>query len=254
METAERLETLRRLMDETSSTIADPGLAPPAPGRRKISLTTKIMIGLVVGLLVGWIRPTWGINSFFLRDIFLNLIKSVISPLIFATIVVGIVNEGDLKRVGRMGVKALIYFEVVTTFALFIGLGVVNVVKPGVGVTLSRSTAELNQIAQNHPKNLIETIVHIFPANIFEAMAKGDVLQIVAFSILFAAAVMAMGEKGKPVLHWCESLSHVMFKFTEFIMKFAPVGVGAAMAFTIGRQGPGVLINLGKLIGSLYAA
>lgn len=241
-------------MDDTAPLTSEPGTGPPAPGRRKISLTTKIMIGLLVGLLIGWVRPEWGINSFFLRDIFLNLIKSVISPLIFSTIVVGIASEGDIKRVGRMGVKALIYFEVVTTFALFIGLGVVNVVKPGVGVTLSRSTAELSQIAQNHPKNLIETIVHIFPANIFEAMAKGDVLQIVAFSILFAAAVMAMGEKGKPILHWCESLSHVMFKFTEFIMKFAPIGVGAAMAFTIGRQGPGVLINLGKLIGSLYVA
>jgi proton glutamate symport protein len=153
-----------------------------------------------------------------------------------------------------MGLKALVYFEIVTTCALFIGLGVVNVTRPGVGVAISRSTAELSQIAQNHPKTLIETIVHIFPSNILDAMAKGDVLQIVAFSILFAAAVMAMGEKGRPILHWCESLSHVMFKFTEFIMRFAPIGVGAAMAFTIGRQGPGVLINLGKLIGSLYLA
>ena len=225
-----------------------------APKRRKISLTTKIMIGLVVGLVVGWIKPSWGVNSFFLRDIFLNLIKSVISPLIFSTIVVGIASEGDIKRVGRMGVKALIYFEIVTTFALFIGLGVVNFTKPGIGVTLSKSTAELSQIAQNHPKTLIETIVHIFPSNIFDAMAKGDVLQIVAFSILFAAAVMAMKERGRPILQWCESLAHVMFKFTEFIMNFAPIGVGAAMAHTIGHQGPGVLINLGKLIGSLYLA
>lgn len=229
---------------------ADQGL----PGRRKISLTAKIMIGLLAGLLLGWARPEWGVNSFFLRDIFLNLIKSIISPLIFSTIVVGIASESDLKRVGRMGIKALVYFEIVTTCALFIGLGVVNVIRPGVGVAISRSTAELGQVAQNHPKTLIETIVHIFPSNILDAMARGDVLQIVAFSILFAAAVMAMGEKGRPILHWCESLSHVMFKFTEFIMRFAPIGVGAAMAYTIGRQGPGVLVNLGKLIGSLYLA
>jgi len=234
--------------------VESPPSTPSASKRRKMSLTTKIMIGLVVGLAVGWIQPKWGVNCFFLRDIFLNLIKSVISPLIFATIVVGIASEGDIKRVGRMGVKALLYFEIVTTFALFIGLGVVNVTRPGYGVSLSKSAAELSQIAQNHPKTLIETIVHIFPSNIFDAMSKGDVLQIVAFSILFAAAVMAMGEKGKPVLHWCESLSHVMFKFTEFIMNFAPIGVGAAMAYTIGHQGPGVLINLGKLIGSLYLA
>src|SRR5580658_1823401 len=183
------------------------GAGMPAPGRRKMSLTTKIMIGLLAGLLLGWLKPEWGVNSYFLRDIFLNLIKSIISPLIFATIVVGIASESDMKRVGRMGLKALVYFEVVTTCALFIGLGVVNVIKPGVGVAITRSTAELGQISQNHPKTLIETIVHVFPANIFDAMARGDVLQIVAFSILFAAAVMAMGEKGRPILHWCESLS-----------------------------------------------
>ncbi len=225
-----------------------------APGKRRISLTAWIMIGLVAGIILGWLNPALAKEAFFLRDIFLNLIKSVISPLIFATIVVGIAGEGDIKRVGRMGMKALVYFEIVTTFALFIGLGVVNFTKPGAGIVLGTDVSKLSKIAENHPKTLVETIVHIFPSNVFEALAKGDVLQIVAFSIMFAAAVIAMGDKGKPVLHWCESLSHIMFKFTEYIMRFAPIGVGAAMAHTIGEHGLGVLKNLAKLIGSLYVA
>lgn len=223
--------------------------------RKKISLTAKIMIGLVVGLFIGWIAPEFGKSIYFLRDIFLNLIKSIIAPLIFSTIVVGVAGEGDIKKVGRMGLKALIYFEIVTTLALFIGLGAVNLIKPGNGVSLvGTETSSLSKIGENHPKTLTETIVHIFPSNLFDAMAKGDVLQIVAFSVLFALAVIAMGEKGRPVLHLCESISHVMFKFTEYVMQFAPIGVGAAMAHTIALQGLGILKNLGLLIGSLYFA
>ena len=220
----------------------------------KPSLTTQIMLGLVLGGFLGWLSPEWGIASYFLRDIFLNLIKSIIAPLIFSTIVVGIAGGGSLKKVGRMGAKALIYFEVVTTIALFIGLFVVNITKPGVGVSLNASTSELGQIAQNHPKTLIETIVHVFPSSIVESMVRGDVLQIVAFSVLFAMAVSAMGRKGEPILKWCESLSQVMFKFTGYVMQFAPFGVGAAMAATIGHKGLGVLINLGVLVLSLYLA
>jgi proton glutamate symport protein len=223
--------------------------------RKKISLTAKIMIGLVVGLILGKVSPELGKNVYFLRDIFLNLIKSIIAPLIFSTIVVGIASEGDIKKVGRMGVKALIYFEVVTTIALFIGLGVVNFTKPGAGVSLvGGNESALAKIGESHPKSLIETIVHIFPSNILEAMAKGDVLQIVAFSVMFAMGVIAMGERGKPVLHLCESISHVMFKFTEYVMQFAPIGVGAAMAHTIAIEGIDILKNLGMLIGSLYVA
>ncbi|MDQ6653510.1 MAG: cation:dicarboxylase symporter family transporter [Acidobacteriota bacterium] len=220
----------------------------------KPNLTTQIMIGLVLGGVIGWIRPDWGNKIFFLRDIFLNLIKSIIAPLIFSTLVVGIAGGGDLKKVGRMGVKALVYFEAVTTAALFIGLGVVNLIKPGVGVALSAGTTDLAQIAQNHPKTLVETLVHIFPASLIDSMVRGDVLQIVAFSVLFAMAVSALGPKGGPILTFCESLSQVMFKFTGFVMMFAPIGVGAAMAHTVGTKGLGVLINLAKLIGSLYLA
>jgi proton glutamate symport protein len=219
------------------------------------SLTIQIMIGLVVGGVIGWLRPDWGNAVYFLRDIFINLIKSIIAPLVFSTIVVGIAGAGALRKVGRMGAKALIYFEIVTTAALFIGLAVVNFTKPGAGVTLAAtSTDVIKTIEHTHPKTLVETIVHAFPSSVIEAMVRGDVLQIVMFSVLFALAVSAIGEKGKPMVRAMESLSQIMFKFTNYVMLFAPIGVGAAMAHTIGTQGPGVLVNLGKLILSLYLA
>src|SRR5437773_1066695 len=219
------------------------------------SLTVQIMIGLVVGGMFGWLRPDWGNAVYFLRDIFINLIKSIIAPLVFSTIVVGIAGAGALRKVGRMGVKALIYFEIVTTTALFIGLAVVNFTKPGVGVTLTASNTDVVKvIGQSHPKSLIETVVHVFPSSVIESMVHGDVLQIVAFSVLFALAVSAVGEKGKPIIRAMESLSQIMFKFTNYVMMFAPIGVGAAMAHTVATQGLGVLANLGKLILSLYLA
>ena len=226
----------------------------PRPWYRP-SLTVQIMIGLVVGGVIGWLRPDWGNAVYFLRDIFINLIKSIIAPLVFSTIVVGIAGAGALRKVGRMGIKALIYFEIVTTAALFIGLAVVNFTKPGAGVTLAATNTDvLKTIGQTHPKTFVETIVHVFPASVIEAMVRGDVLQIVAFSVLFALAVSAVGEKGKPIVRAMESLSQIMFKFTNYVMLFAPIGVGAAMAHTVGTQGLGVLLNLGKLIGSLYLA
>ncbi|HME89610.1 MAG TPA: cation:dicarboxylase symporter family transporter [Chthoniobacterales bacterium] len=219
------------------------------------SLTTQIMIGLVIGALIGWLHPDWGNKVYFLRDIFINLIKSIIAPLVFSTIVVGIAGAGALKKVGRMGVKALVYFEIVTTLALFIGLAVVNFTKPGAGVTLAATNTDIvRTIVQSHPKTLVETIVHAFPSSIIDAMVRGDVLQIVAFSVFFALAVSAVGEKGQPIVRAMESLAQIMFKFTNYVMMFAPIGVGAAMAHTIGTQGLGVLVNLGKLIGSLYLA
>src|SRR5438105_1782645 len=219
------------------------------------SLTTQIMIGLVAGALIGWLRPDWGNKVYFLRDIFINLIKSIIAPLIFSTIIVGIAGAGALKKVGRLGIKALIFFEIATTAALFIGLAVVNLTKPGSGVTLATENIDIvKQIAQTHPQTFVGTIVHAFPSSVIDAMVRGDVLQIVAFSVLFALAVSAVGEKGKPIIRAMESLAQIMFKFTNYVMMFAPIGVGAAMAHTIGTQGPGVLLNLGKLIGSLYLA
>src|SRR5438445_8419658 len=217
------------------------------------SLTTQIMIGLVVGGLLGYISPDWGNNVYFLRDIFLNLIKSIIAPLIFSTLVVGIAGGGDLKKVGRMGAKALVYFEIVTTIALFIGLGVVNLTKPGAGVALTGG-GDIRQLTAIQPQGFRDLLVHIFPSSVIDSMVRGDVLQIVAFSVLFAMAVSAMGERAGPILRGCDALSQVMFKFTNYVMMFAPIGVGAAMAHTIATNGLTVLKNLGLLIGSLYLA
>jgi proton glutamate symport protein len=213
------------------------------------------MIALIVGGLIGWLRPDWGNAVYFLRDIFINLIKSIIAPLVFSTIVVGIAGAGALRKVGRMGIKALIYFEIVTTAALVIGLAVVNFTKPGSGVTLAAANTDvLKAIGESHPQNFVGTLVHVFPASVLDAMVRGDVLQIVAFSVLFALAVSAVGEKAKPIIRAMDSVSQIMFKFTNYVMLFAPIGVGAAMAHTVATQGLGVLLNLGKLIGSLYVA
>src|SRR6516164_9801177 len=157
------------------------------------SLTTQIMIGLVLGALIGWLKPDWGNKVYFLRDIFINLIKSIIAPLVFSTIVVGIAGAGALKKVGRIGIKALIFFEIVTTAALFIGLAVVNFIKPGAGVILAAGNVDISKtIGQTHAQSFVETVVHIFPASLIDAMVRGDVLQIVAFSVLFALAVSAV--------------------------------------------------------------
>jgi proton glutamate symport protein len=221
------------------------------------SLTTQILIGLVLGGLIGYLGRRWGYNwgnnVYFLRDIFLNLIKSIIAPLIFSTLVAGIAGGGDLKKVGRMGAKALLYFEIVTTIALFIGLAIVNLTKPGAGVALVGG-GDISTLVKTQPQGFRDLIVHIFPASVVDSMVRGDVLQIVAFSVLFAMAVSAMGERAAPILRGCEALAQVMFKFTNYVMMFAPIGVGAAMAHTIATNGLSVLWNLGKLIGSLYLA
>jgi Na+/H+-dicarboxylate symporter len=227
------------------------------------SLTVQILIGLAAGILLGWISPHWGVAIKPMADIFLRMIKMIIAPLIFSTLVIGIAGTGDIKQVGRIGVKALVYFEIVTTFALFIGLAAVNITKPGVGVLLGHaSAAELAARGVStaaKPQSFGDIISHLSPPSIIKAMAEGDVLQIVVFTVIFALAIVSVGEKAKPMIVWCESLADIMFRFTEFVMKFAPVGVGAAMANTVAHsvlQGKGlsVLVNLAKLIGTLYGA
>ncbi len=220
----------------------------------KLSLAQQIFLGMFLGGLLGYLNPYWGNEIFFLRDIFLNLIKSIIAPLVFSTIVVGIAGSGGARHVGRMGFRALLYFEIVTTVALFLGLAVVNVTRPGDGIQLQGDVQTIQSIAQNHPKTLIETVVHIFPANVVQAMAQNDVLQIVAFAILFGFGLAAVGEKGRVLLEALDGVAQVMFRFTEYVMLFAPIGIGAAMAHTIAQHGLGVLGNLGLLIASLYAA
>jgi proton glutamate symport protein len=230
-----------------------------------LSLSQQIVVGLVVGTLAGYTANAWlsektgALKSFLdwaglIRDIFLNLIRSMIAPLVFASLVQGIAGSEDMKKVGRIGVKALVYFEVLSGLALVVGLLVVNLVQPGAGVTLVGDAKQLDTIAQSKPHTVVETILHIFPTSVIHAMSEGDVLQIVAFSVVFALAVSAAGEAGKPVLAWCESLRQIMFKFAGLIMKLAPFGVGAAIAATVGQQGIGALLGLSKLVLTLYLA
>lgn len=228
---------------------------PAAPKRRfSLSLTQQILVGLVLGCLLGWLKPTWAAQTEILRDIFLHLIKVMIAPLVFASVVQGIAGTGDLKKVGRIGAKALLYFEIVTCAALGVGLLVVNLLKPGQGVILAGSVGALGAAVQAKPLTFLEQILHMFPTSLIDAMARGDVLQIVVFAVIFAMAVIAAGEAGKPILVWCDGLTQVMFKFAGIIMKFAPIGVGAAIAVTVGHQGLGVLLSLGKLVFTLYLA
>lgn len=227
------------------------------PGPRRwwhLSLTQQIIVGLVVGTILGVVVPAWAIELKFLREIFLNLIKSIIAPLIFGAVVAGIAGSGSLKAVGRIGAKSLVYFEIVTTLALAIGLAVVNLVQPGQGLILQADATDTTALPVAKPKTPIEILVHVFPASIIKSMAEGDILQIVAFSTIFGLAAAAAGERARPIVQWCESLSQVMFRFTELIMRFAPIGIGAAMAYSIGHQGLGVLVNLGALVLSLYGA
>ncbi len=218
---------------------------------KKPSLTAWIMIGLVAGVVFGTLLPGPAKHVGVLGAIFLRLIKSIIAPLIFATLVSGIASTGSIKTMGRIGGKALIYFEIVTTFALFVGLAAVNLAQPGAGVALPR---DLTAPAATTSVGLSEILEHTFPTSIVDAMARGEVLQIVVFSLLFGMACATIGARAKPVLDLCDSLAGVMFRFTDYIMWFAPIGVFGALASTIGERGLGVLLSLGKLVGTLWAA
>jgi proton glutamate symport protein len=226
---------------------------PKASPRRGLTLTQQIFVGLVLGIIAGAAveayHPTWAIYFRPFSQLFLRLIKMVIAPLIFATLVAGIAGAGHFKIVGRMGLRALIYFEVVTTLALVIGLLAVNITKPGVGVNLPIGHApEIAAKAQTWDQILL----HVVPESVFDAMVRGDVLQIVVFSVLFGIALGMIGEKGRPVIAWCEAVAETMFKFTNIVMHYAPIGVGAAIAYAVGHGGVGVLYNLAWLVGTLY--
>jgi proton glutamate symport protein len=219
----------------------------------KPSLTQWIFIGMGIGLLLGWYAPETAVSLRPLSTIFLRLIKSIIAPLIFATLVVGIAGHGNLKQVGRMGIKALIYFEVITTLALIVGLLAVNLTRPGVGVNIAAVVSPGEIVARQ--QTIGEVLTHIFPQSIVQAAAEGEVLQIVVFAVIFSFSLALIPvEKRTVILSFCSGLAETMFKFTGIVMRYAPVGVGAAIAFTVGHRGLPVLINLGMLIATMYGA
>ena len=237
---------------------------PPRTGLRRITQTQQIVIAMVVGVLVGYLFPDHGadVKGFqatdlqVLSNVFLRMIKSLIVPLLFSTLVVGIAGHGDdMKRVGKLAFRSILYFEIVTTLALVVGLVAVNVVKPGVGVNLASATADTGvELAKVHT-TFSGVIEHTVPQSFADAAAKNEVLQIVFFAIIFAVALSQVQGTSKTImLSFCESLSEVMFKFVGIVMKFAPLGIGAAIAVTVGKSGLGVLKNLGVLVLTLYGA
>ena len=217
-----------------------------------------IFLALVLGVFVGWLAPEFASKLNPLAIIFLKMVKMIIAPLLFATLVIGIAGHGDIKSIGKVGLKTLIYFEVVTTLALVIGLSVGNIFKPGsgFGVVVNPShlqaAAEMASVSPHH--SFTDMVVNIFPTSVIQAMAEGNLLQIVVFSIFFALAICAVGQKSKPILDVLNSLSEVMFKFTEYVMYFAPIGIFGAIASTVGENGVGILVSYAKVIFSLYFA
>jgi proton glutamate symport protein len=223
------------------------------PRKFRLSLTKMIFVGMGIGLAIGWFMPETAVTLRPLSVIFIRLIKSLIAPLIFSTLVVGIAGHGNLKQVGRLGIKSLVYFEVISTLALIVGLVAVNVVRPGVGVHLQAA----EQVADIAAKKLTitEVITHIFPQSIVQAAAEGEVLQIVVFAVLFGVGLAFIpAEKRQTIVGFCDAIAETMFKVTGIVMKYAPIGVGAAIAVTVGHRGLTVLINLGLLILTLYGA
>ncbi len=222
---------------------------------RRRSLTQWILLGMVAGGVLGWAAPDTGVALQPASTLFLRMIKSIIVPLIFSTLVGGIAGHGDdLKKVGRLALRAIIYFEVVTTLALVVGLVAVNLVRPGVGVSLG-TPADAGQALSGARTTLTGVLLHIVPQSFFEAASQNEVLQVVFWSILFGLGLTQV--KGKPketILAFCAGVAEVMFKFTGIVMKYAPIGVGAAIAFTVGHGGVKVLASLGALILTLYGA
>ena len=222
------------------------------------ALSIWILIALVAGVIVGAVAPDFAVKMHPLATIFLRMVKMIIAPLLFATLVVGIAGHGDVKKVGRVGLKTILYFEIVTTIALFIGLGVANFTNPGLGSFKPISIPNIDEITQMssivHQHSFSAFFTSMVPTSIVQSMADGNLLQIVVFSIFFALAICTIGQKAKPVMDLLNSVCQIMFKFTEFVMLFAPIGIFGAISYTIGSNGLVVLKNYAKIIGSLYFA
>jgi len=234
-------------------TNAQPARPTGAVSGRVPGITTQIFIGLLLGVLVGYLWPGLGVAIKPLADAFLRMIKMIIAPLLFATLVVGIAGTGDITSMGRIGLKAIVYFEAATTIALFLGLAIVNIFKPGAGLAMpiGADTAAAAAMAQNQ-QHAWDIFLHLFPTSVIDAMARGDILQLVVFSLFFGIALAAIGPKGQPVVAVLESTAQAMFRFTGYVMAFAPIGVFAAIASTVGGKGLAILFTLGKLIALMY--
>jgi Na+/H+-dicarboxylate symporter len=231
---------------------------------RRSSLTLWIFLAMLLGLEIGLDFPQFAEHLRFLSDIFLRLIKVIVAPLILATLITGIAGHDDLRAVGRIGVKSLIYFEVVTTIALFLGVAAINLSHAGDGLALMPTAAQTSSSAMAAPTSPVpptaplrwdDFLLHIFPENIVKSAAENQILQVAVFAVLFAVALTQLPEPTRaPILRFAESLAQAMFKFTNLVMYYAPIGVGAAMAYTVGHMGMGVLLPLGKLLLTAYAA
>src|SRR5438552_5149232 len=216
----------------------------------------QVLTAIVLGVLLGHFYPQLGEQMKPLGDGFIKLIKMLIAPIIFCTVVHGIASMEDLKKVGRVGLKALIYFEVVTSLALIVGLIVVNILQPGVGMNVDAKTIDTKSIQVYTTKagqqSTVEFLMHIIPNTVVGAFAEGEILQVLFFAILFAFALFMLGERGKPVLNFIDIISHSLFNVVGIVMKVAPIGAFGAMAFTIGKYGVGTLLSLGKLMAAFY--
>jgi aerobic C4-dicarboxylate transport protein len=231
---------------------------PPVPGKKKFytNLTFQVLTAITIGVLLGHFAPTLAVQMKPLGEVFIKMIKMVIGPIVFLTVVTGISSIGDMKKVGKVGGKALLYFEVVTTFALAIGLFVVNMMGPGRGMHVVPGSVDTKAIAKYataaKEQTTVDFLMNLVPENVISAFEKGDLLQILFFSILFGAALAAMGEKGKPVEALLEKTSHAMFGVIGIVMRVAPIGAFGAMSFTIGKYGIASLASLGQLMASVY--
>ncbi|MFS8973673.1 dicarboxylate/amino acid:cation symporter [Cupriavidus necator] len=219
-------------------------------------LYVQVLFAILVGILLGHYLPDTGVSMKPLGDGFIKLIKMIIGPIIFCTVVTGMAGMSDMKKVGRVGGKALLYFEVVSTFALLIGLAAAHLLKPGVGFNIDPSTLDTKAIAQYvskaHGQSTVEFFMHIIPDTVFSAFANGDILQILLVSLFFGTALAVIGERARIVVDLIEQLSKVFFHIVHVITKVAPIGAFGAMAFTIGKYGLGSLVPLLKLIGTFY--
>jgi proton glutamate symport protein len=221
---------------------------------RRPSLTTWILISIVAGGVFGYFFPDAATQLRVLSTIFIRLIRTIVAPLLFATLVVGIAAHGDLRQVGRMGVKAIVYFEIVTTLALLIGWAAITISRAGVGITLPPPPPGEQAVAPA-PQTWQDIVLHVFPENIAKAVADGEVLQVVVFSVLFGIALALVPEpRRRPMITLAETLAETMFRFTNIVMLFAPIGVGAAIAYTVGHLGIGILVNLIMLLATMYVA